>query len=221
MFDKMRSIKTFFKAASLILTGMLLLTACMQVPAAQPQPTPILPLPTAAPAFQATQMLPTAIPPEPPTETAATDSPQATESSLPVTGAAVRLVDDPKFGKILVDANGMTLYTFAIDTDSESQCVQSDCVAFWPPYLVEGQPAAGPDLPGNLSTITRPDGTQQLAYNGRPLYTFKLDQKPGDVNGDGIVEFGGAWHVAAASGMPDEQSKQNTPVPDNSNRYSY
>jgi predicted lipoprotein with Yx(FWY)xxD motif len=33
----------------------------------------------------------------------------------------------------------------------------------------------------------------QWAYNGRPLYLWQKDKKPGDVTGDGV---GGVWHVA-------------------------
>ncbi|MDR8769500.1 hypothetical protein FEP86_05563 [Burkholderia multivorans] len=33
----------------------------------------------------------------------------------------------------------------------------------------------------------------QWAYNGRPLYRWKMDRKAGDAGGDGV---GGVWHVA-------------------------
>ena len=51
----------------------------------------------------------------------------------------------------------------------------------------------GAGVTGNLSVIERPDGTYQLAYNGKPLYLWARDTKPGDVNGDGV---GGVWTVA-------------------------
>ncbi len=44
------------------------------------------------------------------------------------------------------------------------------------------------------TTFARPDGTMQVAYNGRPLYYFKNDAIAGDTNGQGIV---GNWYVAA------------------------
>ncbi|EMH3118748.1 hypothetical protein V6H04_003832, partial [Burkholderia multivorans] len=39
----------------------------------------------------------------------------------------------------------------------------------------------------------RDDGKMQWAYNGRPLYRWKMDRKAGDAGGDGV---GGVWHVA-------------------------
>ena len=40
--------------------------------------------------------------------------------------------------------------------------------------------------------ITRDDGSMQWAYDGKPLYTFKMDEKPGDMKGDGMKDV---WHV--------------------------
>jgi predicted lipoprotein with Yx(FWY)xxD motif len=38
----------------------------------------------------------------------------------------------------------------------------------------------------------RTDGTLQWANEGKPLYTYANDKKPGDVTGDGM---NGVWHV--------------------------
>jgi predicted lipoprotein with Yx(FWY)xxD motif len=40
--------------------------------------------------------------------------------------------------------------------------------------------------------IKRDDGTMQWADEGKPLYLFAQDKKPGDVKGDGK---NGVWHV--------------------------
>jgi predicted lipoprotein with Yx(FWY)xxD motif len=40
----------------------------------------------------------------------------------------------------------------------------------------------------------RDDGKKMWAYKGKPLYTFKKDAAPGDINGDGFLN--GAWHIA-------------------------
>jgi predicted lipoprotein with Yx(FWY)xxD motif len=58
-------------------------------------------------------------------------------------------------------------------------------------------PSAVPGLRGKLGTVTRPDGTTQLTYNDKPLYTFVQDTQPGDANGDGFTDLGGTWHVVA------------------------
>jgi predicted lipoprotein with Yx(FWY)xxD motif len=46
---------------------------------------------------------------------------------------------------------------------------------------------------GTLATVSRPDGTVQVTYNGWPLYHFARDTAPGSVRGQGI---GGVWFVA-------------------------
>ena len=45
--------------------------------------------------------------------------------------------------------------------------------------------------PGQV--IARVDGSKQLAYKGKPLYTWAKDQKPGDKTGDGVNNV---WHAA-------------------------
>jgi len=40
--------------------------------------------------------------------------------------------------------------------------------------------------------VSRTDGTQQWAYDGKPLYTFVQDKAPGEIKGNG---FNNNWHV--------------------------
>ena len=56
---------------------------------------------------------------------------------------------------------------------------------------------AGSGVTGTLAQTARPDGTQQLTWNGMPLYHYAHDTAPGDTNGNGIA---GIWHAALASG---------------------
>jgi predicted lipoprotein with Yx(FWY)xxD motif len=92
-------------------------------------------------------------------------------------------------GPALVDHKKMTLYTYDKDAQGKSNC-NGQCAANWPPL------AAGSDAKatGKWSVITRDDGSKQWAYDGKPLYTFKKDNKPGDAVGDGVG--GGTWHIA-------------------------
>ena len=41
-----------------------------------------------------------------------------------------------------------------------------------------------------LGTIARPEGTIQVTYHGRPLYTFSGDTAPGEAHGQGIQDVG-------------------------------
>ena len=90
---------------------------------------------------------------------------------------------------VLVDHKGMTLYTFAKDSDGKSMC-NDKCAANWPPLMATGTDQAM----GEWSVVKRDDGTMQWAYDGKPLYTFVMDKKAGDKVGEGKME--GAWKVA-------------------------
>jgi hypothetical protein len=97
---------------------------------------------------------------------------------------------DTAKGKALVDAKGMTLYTFAKDTDGKSAC-NGQCAINWPPLKV----ADGSAATGAYTVVTRDDGSKQWAYKGKALYTWIKDTKPGDITGDGFMN--GNWHIAA------------------------
>ncbi len=99
--------------------------------------------------------------------------------------------------QVLVDSKGMTLYWFAIDTSSKSNCSGS-CLTYWPP--VKGPVTAGSGVTGTLGTITGSDGTKQATYLGHPLYTYVGDKAPGDNTGNGKNLSGGLWWEMTVSG---------------------
>ena len=89
----------------------------------------------------------------------------------------------------LVASGGMTLYTFDKDmANSGKSACNGPCAALWPPL-----PASAGDQPSGLySIVTRDDGARQWAYKGKPVYTYKADQKAGDRSGD---NFKDVWHI--------------------------
>ena len=97
---------------------------------------------------------------------------------------------------VLTNAKGFTLYSFAPDTPAASKCYGS-CAVYWPP--VTGTAAASPGVPGRIGTIKRTDGSEQLTYNGHPLYTYIADTAPGQARGNNINLNGGVWHEVPAS----------------------
>ncbi|MEN5181822.1 COG4315 family predicted lipoprotein [Comamonas odontotermitis] len=92
-------------------------------------------------------------------------------------------------GGVLVNASGMTLYTFDKDVagSNKSMC-NGPCIELWP--AVSASADAKPE--GDFSVITRDDGSKQWAHKGKPLYTYAADKKAGDATGD---NFKGVWHV--------------------------
>jgi predicted lipoprotein with Yx(FWY)xxD motif len=109
-------------------------------------------------------------------------------------------IADTSLGKILVDSWGHTLYLFKADAPTVSACT-GPCAAAWPPLLADGKPTVGGGVNASLvGTIPRPGIARQLTYNGHPLYLFEGDQKPGEVNGQGVIAFGAPWYVLSAAG---------------------
>jgi predicted lipoprotein with Yx(FWY)xxD motif len=97
---------------------------------------------------------------------------------------------------VLTNAKGFTLYSFAPDTPTKSNCNRA-CAQFWPP--VKG-PATASGVKGTLGTIKRSDGSTQATFDGHPLYTFAADTAPGQAKGNGLNEQGGVWHEITTSG---------------------
>jgi predicted lipoprotein with Yx(FWY)xxD motif len=102
---------------------------------------------------------------------------------------SVGKVADTAKGRVLVNANGMTLYTFDRDDASGKSNCNGKCAANWPPLAA----AADATNTGDWSVIVRNDGSKQWAYKGKPLYTWMDDKRPGDADGDGRNNV---WHVA-------------------------
>jgi predicted lipoprotein with Yx(FWY)xxD motif len=124
---------------------------------------------------------------------------QAPDRTIVVVG----YVEHQALGTILTDTAGITLYTWAGDTQSAgtSSCYEA-CAGAWPPMLVDGDIGAAlmsNSMPSAFGAILRSDMTYQLAYEGWPLYSFVRDAAPGDVNGDGSTGFGGRWSVVPLS----------------------
>ncbi len=90
---------------------------------------------------------------------------------------------------ILVNAEGMTLYTYDKDRDMPGKSVCNDrCAQNWPPLLA----AADGNAEGDYSIIMRDDASRQWAHKGQPLYLYKRDMKQGDMVGDDVQNV---WHV--------------------------
>jgi len=127
-------------------------------------------------------------------------------------GATVSARDVPGAGTVLVDAAGRTLYFTDQDSGGRIRCV-AECVSAWVPLTVPTGtiPTGGAGVTGALAVLTRPDGGNQVTYDGRPLYTFGADGGAGRSAGNGVRDsFGGVdflWHAAPAAGS-------GSPAPD-------
>jgi predicted lipoprotein with Yx(FWY)xxD motif len=140
-------------------------------------------------------------------------APMMTRGVAAQDAAFLAVSENDDLGAFLTDAGGKTLYLFTPDTTAGESTCYDQCAENWPPLA----PAEGMTLPegvpGELTTVERTDGSQQVAYNGIPLYYFASDAAAGDTNGQGV---GGVWFVVAPGAMHGDYPAapgEGTPVP--------
>jgi len=131
--------------------------------------------------------------------TAQPSSPAAASSSTAATTIDLQSASGID-GKFLADGQGRTLYLFEADKSSTSTCTGA-CASAWPPATASAMPMAGGGVSQSLlGTTKRADGTEQLTYNGHPLYYFAADTGSGMAKGQGTKAFGADWYVVDAKG---------------------
>jgi predicted lipoprotein with Yx(FWY)xxD motif len=114
-------------------------------------------------------------------------------------GTAVSVKQTP-LGKTLVDATGRTLYLFQADKPNVST-LSSAGLAVWPGFTSNRTPRAeGGANAAQIGTITGPNGSKLVTYNGHPLYYYVGDQVPGSTRGQGLNQFGALWYVLSPRG---------------------
>ncbi len=124
--------------------------------------------------------------------------------------AVVRTHAGPGGQMVLVDTEGKTLY--ASDQEGSGNPIRctGSCLGFWFPLTVKSGSPQGDGIPAaKLGTMKRPDnGETQVTFEGKPLYTFKLDTSSGMTKGDGFTDdFDGKtfdWHAATVDGVSSE-----------------
>jgi predicted lipoprotein with Yx(FWY)xxD motif len=129
------------------------------------------------------------------------DEEPSAAASAPAGIVSVASVDSTE---VLADAAGRTLYTAPVEEGGNILCVDA-CTSFWEPVIASSTEAeaAAADLDVDLGVVDRPEGEQQLTFDGLPLYTF-AEEDAGQLEGDGFVDdFQGThfeWEAAATGG---------------------
>ncbi len=131
-----------------------------------------------------------------PIETSTTTSDSGREST-----ATVNVMEIEGFGAVLTDAEGRVLYTSDEEAADPDVVCTDACEEFWAPLeAADGTPTAGSCIT-DVDVAERPDGTSQVTFQGRRLYTFTLEG-PGEASGDGFSDTFGdqrfTWHAALA-----------------------
>jgi predicted lipoprotein with Yx(FWY)xxD motif len=122
-----------------------------------------------------------------------------------------------KHETIAVNGKGFAVYWLTGDSKSHPKCTKANgCFKFWPPVTAASAKALNkaPGISGKLTNWKR-NGFVQAVLGGHPLYTFAPDTRKHDATGEGIVGFGGTWHVLTVSGGQSgaQVGQQSTPSP--------
>jgi len=137
------------------------------------------------------------------TAAAGSSSPAGASSSSAAaggSGSTVITTVSSSAGTFLATSSGHAVYLWSKDGDGMSACTGA-CTGAWPPVTTTGQvTASGGAKSSDLGTITRPDGTKQVTYDGHPLYFFSGDSGPGMASGQGNDGFGAKWWLVSPSG---------------------
>ena len=117
-------------------------------------------------------------------------------------------------GNIVVTASGFAVYLLTGDSRSHQKCTRNNgCFQFWPPVKVASARALSksPGVTGRLG-VWRHDGFLQVTLAGHPLYRFAPDTHRDWATGEGIMSFGGTWHVIRAATSSANGSPTPTPT---------
>jgi predicted lipoprotein with Yx(FWY)xxD motif len=124
---------------------------------------------------------------------APSEAPASDAASEAPSGLTLRVVETSA-GSALAGENGLTLYIHNQEGTGDIVCTEG-CLDSWPPLT--GAIEAGDADAALLGTVTRPDGIEQVTYNGFPLYYFVGDAAEGDATGEGL---NGVWFIADPAG---------------------
>jgi len=119
---------------------------------------------------------------------------------------SVRTVDKTP---VLANRQGRTLYSADVEQGGRIHCT-SGCVSFWNPVHASSSQAktAAANLNLDLGVVKRPDGVDQLTFDGQPLYSF-TQEGPGQLTGNGFADDFGGTHfewMAATTGSAQASS---------------
>jgi len=143
--------------------------------------------------------------------TATTSASTAATSTTSASSAVVKTASNAKLGStMLVDVQGMTLYRLSGEQNGKFICTSAGCVGAWHPVIAPAGGISGAGI-ASLGTVKRPDGTEQVAYNGEPLYTFTGDKAPGEANGEGIKDVG-TWNAVSPSASAAQTTSTAAPA---------
>lgn len=122
-------------------------------------------------------------------------------ASAGTTSARGLHVASTSLGRVVVDAQGRTVYLLTADSMNHSTC-DASCQSYWPP-VPSGH---GAGVTAKVASTALPGGGSTETVGGWPVYTYVGDHNPGDVSGEGVQTFGGTWYAVSPAGTPVKQA---------------
>jgi predicted lipoprotein with Yx(FWY)xxD motif len=148
-------------------------------------------------------------------------SSSGTTAAPNATPGAVSVAKVAGTSNVLVDSAGKPLYSPDEEAHGMVLCTGT-CTTIWVPVAAAANQATAGPAGLTLGTIARPDGSQQLTADGKPLYTFVQDSA-GQLKGNGVTDQFGTqhftWHVVEAGNAPAQAPAATSP--NMSSSYSY
>ncbi|WUJ68127.1 hypothetical protein OG809_23795 [Kribbella soli] len=134
-----------------------------------------------------------------------------TSTGAAAAGAAVSVQNVSGVGQTLVDSSGKTLYFADQEAGGMIKCT-GNCLSFWMPAT--GTAADAKSVTGLAVTKRSDTGADQLTFQGKPLYTFKLDTGAGKAQGNNVTDsFSGmsfTWHAATTTAAAPTQAPSSS-----------
>ena len=104
-----------------------------------------------------------------------------------------------QLGPMLWGPRRQAVYVFQLDGPRRPRCY-GRCARLWPPLISTGKPVAGRGVrPSLLGSVPRRNGSRQVTYAGKPLYSY-AHEGPGQVLCHEVRLNGGLWWALGRDG---------------------
>jgi predicted lipoprotein with Yx(FWY)xxD motif len=106
--------------------------------------------------------------------------------------------------KVFVNRKGKTLYSPVQEKTGMIKCTGTHgCTSIWMPVKFSGAKSQLKSVNSGLGTVRRPDGSMQVAFHRKPLYSFS-PEGPGQLTGNNVKDQFGSqhftWHAIGPAG---------------------
>lgn len=125
---------------------------------------------------------------------------ETTTTSMPApAGEPVLGLGATRLGDIVVDDSKMSVYVYDQDEVGGPSRCEGSCLNSWEPVTTDSQSPQVDGIDAAIATIPAGDGAFQITVNGRPVYRYADDERPGDVLGQ---DLDSVWWLLDPVGNP-------------------